>query len=227
MIAFTARQPHATLIALGVQTVVATTCPVPDDLLGQRVAVHAPAERPPDIVATFGRIDIWPADPPGQIHPNHTTERPPRWYGNPGASWAPLAFDAIVGTVRVLACVPIYLQNSSREARQVDSAGRPGLIIDPRDDFAWYVLRAGHVGVDVSSQYGIADLRPGRYAVLLSDPRPHWRACPACGMPDQPHPDGPLPTFPQCPLCEDYGQVPVAPPAVAPDDDSWFWEWTP
>ena len=41
MKALTIRQPHATLVAIGVKTIITRSKPAPQALIGQRIAIHA------------------------------------------------------------------------------------------------------------------------------------------------------------------------------------------
>lgn len=151
--AITLAQPHASLVALGVKTMLDTSWPT--DYRG-RLAVHAGARVP-------------------------SPERGPMFVGDyhvaQGGTWlhggehnVRLPFAAIVATCEVLDVVPIVAGNCGPTPRLATCA-----------DGALVMVQAIVADTrDVTDQRLYGDFTPGRYAWILGDVQPTTSRCPAC-----------------------------------------------
>ena len=168
MKALTIRQPHATLIALGVKHIETRSWPT---TYRGPLAIHAGKHRPAvgwDFPygaishASFGSAQVSPSDrcwqPPGT--------------GGMLAGTKPtmLPLGAIVATCKLVDCVPID-DDPMRHNGQRRVLACNGL----------HLTRVGHGPPDdITNQLPYGDFTPGRWAWLLADIKPTTERCPAC-----------------------------------------------
>lgn len=171
-------QPHATLVALGIQAILTEDAALPESLIGQRIAIHAAKRRSEfDLIRDqWGRWEMRPLAPgrkiPGRVVVwdqqdglGHTCEQ------------TPLPLGCIVATAVLDDCVPmvdgdsvgIYAQSARLGVR---SDGALWLTRQQPDGEWWYY--------PVHDQLPYGDFRPGRFAWLLRDVEPVTETCPAC-----------------------------------------------
>lgn len=156
MKALTLLQPWASLVGLGVKTMLDMSWPCPPSLIGQALAIHAGTKRPP-LERVGGWVVGWGADG----HTDGMVEVD-------GDRHVNLPLGAVVATCRVAACVPICEEN---EDAGPDYAVRLDLL-----GGAW------HGGRNVTDQLPYGDFTPGRYAWLLEDVKPTTERCPVCWL---------------------------------------------
>lgn len=201
-------QPYASLIVpVGVKTIETRSWSAPEHLIGQRIGIHA-AKREPYLVE-------------GTILAEHAIR----------AGWPRLSLGELLGTVRLVACVPMVdedgdLFEHEPPCLEVRSPGsvNAGLWLwnDPADDEI----------ADVSDQRPYGDFAPGRWAWLLEDPQPTTSQCPWCagrgGTPEE-VPIGRGDVFPDpgwmaaCPTCDGAGRCDPIPARGR----QRVWYWTP
>lgn len=177
MKAITEPQPGASLIALGVKTIITRPWPAPANLIGQPLAVHAGAQR---LRTWYGHID---QDVPPWIdhvamgwcwdwfeNVNDYTQHAYRWCGPLGA---------VVATCRLAACVPIV------ELVPLPSDW-PGACLDIVTSFLWSAAPGQpdhYLPTDIEDQLPYGDFAPGRWAWLLEDIEKLCAPVPARGRP--------------------------------------------
>ena len=160
MRAVTLPQPHATLIALGVQTIHTSTRTAPSSAVGERIAIHAGTQV---LNLTQARAG-WE-----KFHVD-------QYLATKGQRYAlelfdPLPLGAVVATARLTACLPI-----------VDGAEDPVPRIDFTDDgTVWEVTTDGHNAI--TDQLPFGDFSPGQWAWMLDDVQPLDEPVPATGRP--------------------------------------------
>lgn len=204
-------QPWASLVVEGVKTIETRSWPAPQSLIGQRIAIHAAAQRPTD-----GLIGDWitvqersdGGDVLGYGLTNLTDDYAP---------YMDLPLGAIVGSCVVSACVPMCDPLEPSELPVLDAtpdALRLMQIVEG-DLHATYV--------EHQRPYGIFE--PGRYAWILEDAQPTAERCPACwGTGWVPSPDAYLDhARPRCPVCAGVGHC----EPIAAKGRQRVWEWTP
>lgn len=175
MIATTLPQPHAALVAMGVQTILTCSWPAPASAIGSRIAIHASARRPtpqrgPMFVGDFhvGQGGTWLHGPGDGVLVASVDVR--------------MAFGAVIGSAVLAACLPIETPDSevARAERMVWTSGAGDLKIaryepgSEPDGHPWVDE------VDVSDQLPYGDFAPGRWAWVLTDAAPCEDRCPAC-----------------------------------------------
>lgn len=155
--AVTEAQPGATLVALGVKTILTRSKPAPASLIGQRFAIHAGAKAP-----TVGAIGAW------HVGREHRPHHPPGWVAwrsttKPGDLFAseqtvPLPLGCVVATAVLADCVPI-----------VDGLGAPD---DPLPRVCNVVVANRGLRLmrpytypseDITDQLPYGDFTPGRW----------------------------------------------------------------
>lgn len=152
--AVTLPQPHASLVAAGVQTIV--TLPWPTDWRGD-LLIHARAKAPVP-GDDYGTGWWWEPNGIDMAEPS-IISAPSPWQEFP----APLG--AVVAVARVTDCVPIVgedegLRDDLATFVGIDHHGGPHL---------WY---GGLGAIGLGDQLPYADFTPGRWALLLDDVRP-------------------------------------------------------
>lgn len=219
-------QPWASLVALNVKRIETRSWGTKHR---GRIGIASTARKP--VPGCVGDYEVYPADPPGEIHPNHTKERPARLYRNGtgdlrvGGRWCPLAFGAIVATANLVDCVPMVPCSS----RDHDGNHRVFVGCGTRGDELWVTRRGPGPAVDINDQLPYGDFAPGRWAWLLDDIKPTTERCPWC-LGDRADPDdegwsyhgmvepgsrGP------CPVCDGDGVCDPVP--VKGRQDLWKW----
>lgn len=152
MKALTIRQPWASLIALGVKHIETRSWRAPQSLIGQTIAIHAGAHRPPEgehgryAVRTLGAVGMY-----------DTTN---------GHTWAPLPLGVVVATATLAACVPMVAS--------ANDVGNEDPCLEVSDEL--WLWKAGeadeYADTDVTDQLPYGDFRPGRWAWMLTDAQP-------------------------------------------------------
>lgn len=234
MKAITEPQPGASLVALGVRTMLTRSWPAPVGLIGQPLAIHAGAKRPstywqhhvnddvPDVIdlVSMSRYWEWCENPNDYTGPHAY-----RWVGPLGA---------VVATAVLTDCAPIGGPTSFRtgtfEGDEGDYPGQavvvhhPSLFSSP-EYLCIDCPKRGHV--DITDQLPYGDFTPGRWAWLLGDVKPTtercpacWGSCPGCNR---------APIFPhntlctgRCSTCDGAGGCPPIPAKGR----QRVWEWT-
>ena len=165
-VAITVAQPRSSLLAHGIAEW-HTSRTQPRLEPGQEVWVHAGREALTEITEV-GDFEVWPADPPGQLHPNHDTERPLRLYPNKGrflslGTWLPLPLGAVLSRHRLAEVVPIV---------RTEVAGRDQRAVHVCVDRIYMAETVGYMlpldnCADISDQLPYSDWSPGRWAWRL------------------------------------------------------------
>lgn len=180
-------QPYPTLIELGVKEWETRGAPPngpmrPDGVRGMPGLAIQPGERiaivaamaPIKAKAKVGRFEVWPADPPGRLHPNHEVERPCRIYddqarGHLGwldrGSWCPLPLGVVVCTAVVVEALPVV--GPETDGYPVIEVEDGSLTVHYGPDY-WGEAQEE----DISDQLPYGDWRPGRWAWRLTDVEP-------------------------------------------------------
>lgn len=215
MKARTLPQPDASLVALGVKTMLDTSWPCPPSLIGQPLAIHAGAK-------FVGNL----ADP--LVNGCHFGE------GTRYVTKRDLPLGAVVATCRVAACVPMVswapLDGPAVWAAHMiplpDSGAERMLLLRDARSAAECADRDGPLPaeIDISDQLPYGDFHPGRYAWLLQDVKPTTERCPACwGEREVPVTFMPGNRYQRCPLCNGAGHCPPLPARGR----QRVWNWTP
>ena len=172
MKATTLQQPHATLVALGVQTIITDKRRAPQALIGQTIAIHAGKHKPhPGDRFGEGWIGRSRLTWPDRMDETFT-------WGNAQRGAVVLPLGAIVATATLADCVPM-VDGWRWQAPDTDS--RALLLFDPPYEGEASSLRTSwgeYTATDSQLPYG--DFRPGRWAWLLTDVKPTTERCPAC-----------------------------------------------
>lgn len=147
MKALTVRQPWASLIVRGVKAIETRSWPLPNKMVGQRIAIHAGAHDP------SGETPLWPS----------LGSPPWRWDGTRW-EWTGV-LGAIVGHVTLTGCLPIL--GECVETAHISNAGDSELW--QADDTAF---PGSQTVRDISDQLSYGDYTPGRYGWILTDPEP-------------------------------------------------------
>lgn len=165
-------QPYATLVALGVKTIL--DMPRPTKHRG-RLIIRAGVQRPPT-----GWIGNYSAggslDTPGAWALwRRSTVRPL------SGAWQPLPLGAIVATCTVVDCVPIVddyeaICGAYEGPAAIERTPNGRLLRYPSWDSALY----DGDEVEVTDQYPYGDFTLGRWAWLIEDVKPTTERCPAC-----------------------------------------------
>lgn len=183
MKALTLHQPWATLIALGVKSIETRSWRAPASLIGQRIAIHAGAKRPPYPL---------PVDDGEQISSTHPLGdgRYSTGIYVLGLGGFDLPLGAIVATATLTDCVPMVDDGRARNCLDI-RVGHPEVGAALRVDEP---PELNHLGVpipvrsterreritDVTDQLPYGDFAPGRWAWLLDDVKPTTERCPGC-----------------------------------------------
>lgn len=186
-------QPHATLVGLGVQTIITTPWRPPATLAGQHVAIHAGLRHP---AAHWP----WPSGNPftmwdggegdGCVLQRYGCHQGPEWPDPDSYEVWPMPLGAIVATARVVDCVPITGRTEFATAAAVGTDGKARTIVTTElftmgptllrgiqrgpDPLDWTVER------HLADQLHYTDFTPGRWAWLLDDAKLTTERCPAC-----------------------------------------------
>lgn len=225
-------QPFATLVALGIKTILDLPAPPKGPMCpeGVRGLNGPPVERGERIAIVAGKAALghqaWLPDGLARVlldaglvwqgllaAPNGTSTR---------VSWKPdLPLGSVVCTVRVDDALPIvgdrpwlpgpYLLNAigglGRRVLGVFDEGGYGICATngTADRHPWV---REHPGIDAATdQLPLGDFTPGRWGWMLSDPQPPMKACGACG--GRGH--VPMHSFHPCMSCHCTGRVPCDP----------------
>ncbi len=213
-------QPWASLCVLpgeggrAVKWIETRSWPAPESLIGQRIGIHAAKRHP-----VVGPIGNWYAWAEGR----HAW----RLYDDHGPDLHPLPLGALLGTVRLDACVPMVESGPTDTAAVAALRRDGGVVVAPHAVAAAY-YRPGigprELSVDVTDQTPFGDFAPGRFAWLLSDPQPTTERCPACDgkgwITCVCHQDGCRRT---CPTCETAGRCDPIPARGRQK----VWTWRP
>jgi len=156
MKALTIRQPHATLIALGVKHI--ETRSWPTKYRGP-LAIHAGKHRPP--TDPVGDWIAFPKRAEGNWYTEHFAVG--MEVALPGDGQAVLPLGAIVATCELVDCVPIT------DRRHMPDRGAQ-LTINPATG-TLYLLGSALSGemINITNQLPYGDFTPGRWAWLLAD----------------------------------------------------------
>lgn len=176
MRAITLWQPWASLIAEGVKTIETRSWKAPDSLIGERIAIHAAARKPPKCEPCNGS-GCGPGTASGAFEACD-------WCGGTGvhglcAEVSGMPLGAVVATARLAACVPMVDLG--------DPYPDPCVWIWPEDSTGETTAGYDHRGwensesVDITDQLPYGDFRPGRWAWLLDDVEKLPEPIPATG----------------------------------------------
>lgn len=163
IIALTLWQPWASLIAEGVKTIETRSWKAPDDLIGDTIAIHAAARKPPAGLRLGPQTSV--------VAQEFLVSRDGRLLADLcNEEMIPLHLGAIVATARLVDCLPMIGDE------------------DMRPDEGEYVVLDGYgharIGPhlhDLSDQVPYGDFAPGRWAWLLDDIAKVEDRCPWCG----------------------------------------------
>ena len=193
MRAVTLPQPHATLIALGVQTIHTSTRRAPSSVVGERIAIHAGAKKPrswsQEAVRSLPVPMKWGGDRHEPGEGLTIEEHAPLPVGfHEYKTWLPLG--AVVATARLTACLPIVgSAESDHLCGPLSTPHDPNEWIEaarPQDLTYHYFdgsLSSEDTDSSISDQGPFADFSPGRWAWMLDDPQPLDEPVPAKGRP--------------------------------------------
>lgn len=161
----TVRQPHATLIALGVKRI-ETRGQAFQSLVGQRIAIHAAAKRPADVWST---LQSDPTFPPAL---DYLYDRGicMDWFESADGDWqchrwsGPLG--AIVCTAVVTDSLPMVDDMLGRRPMQSCLE-----VVTPSYVREWYrhAEWGEYMHRSILGQIDYGDFRPGRFGLLLAD----------------------------------------------------------
>lgn len=237
--ALTVRQPHASLISVGVKLIETRSWATKHR---GPIAIHAGAAKPQHL----SRVGEWWCHPlfcdegpelrrlgsvrDGVLNPDRFTD----------GTAIPMPFGAVVATANLVDCVPIVEWGADPQADHLTACRGGGLnlwhFIPGSMPLGWSAYdpatreSAGGPGIDDrSDQLPYGDFAPGRFAWLLDDVKPTTERCPACwgkGWVDCPMPDraghGPD-CRAACGACETTGKCPPIPAK----GKQGLWTWLP
>lgn len=237
MKAITVRQPHASLVAMGVQRMVTTSWPTKHR---GRLVLHA-AARPPEVEMmedgpageiTDGDGEVlaqWAYTPPMDFVPGKVPPTNLRWWlatreHNMLPETMPLGF--VVATCELVDCAPVGgshdFSTGLYEGAAPDYAGHTVVVHhEALGSMAEELVvdDPAHGAALANDQLPFDNFAPGRYAWVLDDVRPVEERCPACwGFGSYPHLTRML-----CRLC--WGKLKVGP--VPATGKRWLWDWEP
>lgn len=201
--AITLRQPWATMVGMGEQTIITRAHGTRHR---GRTIIHAGVTPPEEFFCT--------SEP-------EIIDGEPRWepYDTP--------LGAIVGTCELVDVVPVVVVDSpskrstaARYAPRSHFAKPMILVIDSASAITTILPSPGvSATIDMSEQLTYNEFATGRYAWMLSDAKPTTERCPACwGFGSWPPPTRAL-----CPVC--HGKLSCEP--IPATGKRGLWEWVP
>ena len=165
MKAITLHQPWASLVAIGVKTILDTSWPAPKGLIGQRLLIHASVKVP--LTKDVGDWSVFYSEPHGV---KVMREYGKLSYRDGRLSCLPLG--AIVASATLTDCVPMVDTNDRKGLSPTLLICPSGLYRSDRD--------SSQPDYDRTDQLPYGDFAPGRWAWLLDDVKPTTERCPAC-----------------------------------------------
>lgn len=155
-----------------VKTIFTTKRPAPEELIGQRVIIHA-GKREPGQCERVGGWTTYRAD----YHRNDPRRIPVRMVHDL-AGRVTLPLGAVVGSATLAGCYPMVTNRAGHvegDFLAFDHGGKDHLTLVQRD------RAPERIWTDVSDQRPYDNFTPGRFAWLFEDAQPCEKRCPVCG----------------------------------------------
>ncbi len=207
MKATTEPQPIASLVALGVKTILDK--PRPTKYRG-RIAIHA-GKHPVEHCGTVGDVQTYRQACNTMLVPGRLCPPSGKYDLLEGGTWVDLPLGAVIATATLADCVPVVDVNG-------DECDGTCVVLNGAKA---HIDHAGELRLtNISDQLPYGDFQPGRWAWLLEDVQPTTTRCPACwGTGERLAANG----LQIVCICGDAGHCAPVPAKGRPG----LWEWSP